>query len=78
MNNPKERKPRKIGLFGIIGILFAIIAVITLGYIISDVVKERMSNFQTLNFLERVIRGTANKMMEIIFLHELKTLITIQ
>lgn len=61
MNNPKERKPRKIGLFGIIGILFAIIAVITLGYIISDVVKERMSNFQTLNFLERVIRGTANK-----------------
>lgn len=48
-------------MFGIIGILFAIIAVITLGYIISDVVKERMSNFQTLNFLERVIRGTANK-----------------
>lgn len=61
MNNPKEKKPRKIGLFGIIGILFAIIAVITLGYIISDVVKERMSNFQTLNFLENVIRGTANK-----------------
>lgn len=78
MNNPKERKPRKIGLFGIIGILFAIIAVITLGYIISDVVKERMSNFQTLNFLKMLLKELLTKMMEIIFLHELKTLITIQ